>query len=132
MCIRDRRHDKVHLPAGTFQIFSSLFKLLGIRHLFLPPGHMVHPEPRPGTAQSLVPFFKIRLIRIQNSIMDIVASGASEGKQAASLQLIDQMCIRDSPYKLLIPPLRFLIQMKPYSRRRITVEAIHKDISPTD
>lgn len=37
-----------------------------------------------------------------------------------------------NPYNVLIPPLRFFIQRKPYTRRRITVEAIHKSISPTD
>ena len=81
-------YDKIDLPSGPIQISSSLFELCFIRHFFFPPGHMIDPEPGSRPAQRLIFFSEIRVVRIKNPSMNIMASGASESKEPDAVQLI--------------------------------------------
>ena len=85
---RTMRHDKVHFPAGALQISSALLELCFTRHLFLPPGMVVHPEQSAPAAQLRVFPAEIRLLRVQNAVPDVMASGPAEGKQTDVLQLV--------------------------------------------
>ena len=82
--------DVVPLPADRVEASPRLGIFLIGGQLLRPPRNMVDAVPRSGLAlEHHEPSLKIRGIRLQNPILDIMAFGTAHGEEAAALQLED-------------------------------------------
>ncbi len=82
--------DVVHLPADRVEASPRLGVFLIGGQLPRPPGNVVNAVPRSWLAlERHEPSLKIRGVRLQNPILNIVAFCAAHGEEAAALQLED-------------------------------------------
>ena len=82
--------DVVHLPADRVKVSPCLGIFLIGGQFLCPPRDMVDAVPRSGLAlEHREPLLKIRGIRLQNPILDVVAFCAAHGKEAVTIQLKD-------------------------------------------
>ena len=82
--------DVVHLPADRVEASPRLGVFLIGRQFLRPPRDVVDAVSRSGLAlEHHEPSLKIRGIRLQNPILDVVAFCAAHGEEAAALQLED-------------------------------------------
>ena len=79
----------VHLIVNTLQTALGflIFRLAG--KLLLPPGPVVDPEAGAHSAKGPVLFFVTGCFGVQNTVLDIMASGTAHGKEGVSLQVKD-------------------------------------------
>ena len=110
--------DVVHLPADRVEV-SPRFGIFLIGGQFLrPPRDMVDAVSRSGLAlERHEPSLKIRGIRLQNPILNIVAFCAAHGEEAAALQLKDLAAhqvqhMRANAMYLAAVPLRYWISFQ--------------------
>ena len=82
--------DVVHLPAGRVKASPRLGVFFIGGQLLRPPRDMVDEVSRSGLAlEHREPSLKIRGIRLQNPILNIVTFCAAHGEEAVTLQLED-------------------------------------------
>ena len=82
--------DVVHRPADRVEVSPCLGVFFIGGKLLRPPRDVVDAVPRSGFAlEHREPSLKIRGIRLQNSILDVMAFCAAHGEETAALQLED-------------------------------------------
>ena len=82
--------DVVHRPADRVEVSPRLCVFFIGRQLLRPPRNVVDAVSRSWLAlEHREPSLKIRGIRLQNSILDVMAFGTAHGEEAAALQLED-------------------------------------------
>ena len=82
--------DVVHLPANRVEVSPCLGVFFIGGKLLRPPRDVVDAVPRSGlTLEHREPSPKIRGVRLQNPILNIVAFCAAHGEEAVTLQLED-------------------------------------------
>ena len=82
--------DVVHLPVDRVEVSPRFIIFLIGGQLLRPPRDMVDAVSRSGLAlERHEPLLKIRGIRLQNSILDVMAFCAAHGEEAVTLQLED-------------------------------------------
>ena len=82
--------DVVHLPADRVELSPRLGVFLIGGQFLCPPRNVVDSVPRSWLApERHEPLLKIRGIRLQNPILDVVAFCAAHGKEAVTIQLKD-------------------------------------------
>lgn len=81
--------DVIHLVMGPLQVVPGFFVFSVRRQLLLPPGPVVDPEPGAHPAEHPVLLLKVRSLRVQDPVLNIVATGAAHGEEGVSLQVKD-------------------------------------------
>ena len=120
--------DVVHLPADRVKASPRLGVFLIGGQLLRPPRNMVDAVSHSGLAlEDHEPSLKIRGIRLQNPILDVVAFCAAHGEEAAALQLEDLAAhqvqhMRANAVYLAAVPLRYGV-----SRQRVIVFVVAAD-----
>lgn len=71
----------VHLIVNAFQAVPSFLILGFIGKLLFPPGSVVDPESGAHSAKGPVLFFVIGCFGVQDTVLDIMASGTAHGKE---------------------------------------------------
>ena len=79
----------VHLIVNAFQAVPSFLILGFIGKLLFPPGVVVDPESGAHSAKGPVLFFVIGCFGVQNTVLDIMASGTAHGEEGIPLQIKD-------------------------------------------
>ena len=79
----------IHLIVNAFQIAPSFFILGLTGKLLFPPGAMVDPESGAHSAKGPVLFFEIGCFGVQDTVLDIMASGTAHGEEGIPLQIKD-------------------------------------------
>ena len=121
-------NDVIHLPADRVEVSPRLGVFLIGWQFLRPPRNVVDAVSRSGLAlEHHEPSLKIRGIRLQNPILDVVAFCAAHGKEAAALQLEDLTAhqvqhMRSNAMHLAAAPLRYGV-----SRQRVIVFMIAAD-----
>ena len=81
--------DVIHIPVDTRQICSG-FQLFRFAGQFLgPPGTMVHTKQRTALFELLELFLGVRIVRLQDAILDIMGGSTAHGKKLPATELID-------------------------------------------
>ena len=120
--------DVAHLPADRVKVSLRFGVFLIGGKLLRPPRDVVDAVPRSGlTLEHREPSLKIRGIRLQNPILDVVAFCAAHGEEAAALQLEDLTAhqvqhMRANAVYLAAVPLRYGV-----SRQRVIVFVVAAD-----
>ena len=71
----------VHLIVNAFQAVPSFLILGFIGKLLFPPGVVVDPESGAHSAKGPVLFFEIGCFGVQDTVLDIMASGTAHGEE---------------------------------------------------
>ena len=81
--------DVVHRPACSVQVGPGGLVLLRAGQFLLPPGAVIHPVHRAPGVQPPAFLLEQRIVRLQDSVLDIVAAGPTHGEEGPALDVVD-------------------------------------------